>query len=240
MLLLGLDFETTGFDFEKDRIIEIGAVLWETETSMPVRLLSTLVKHGDGPGISAEITRLTGIHQAMVEQHGVEPAKAFADLLEMAASATALAAHNGSRLDQPMAEAELRRQNVPSPVLPWIDTCLDVPFPSHITTRKLSYLGAEHGFLNPFSHRAVFDVLTMFKVLAAYPIAPILDSARQPIVMCVAKGVDESAEAPKKRGYRWRRGLQRWTKNLRQAQAEWEKAEAGFLVEIAPFVASQE
>jgi DNA polymerase III subunit epsilon len=240
MLLLGLDFETTGFDFEKDRIIEIGAVLWDTEIAMPVRLLSALVRHADNPRISAEITRLTGIHQAMVEQHGVEPRKAFADLLEMAASATAVAAHNGSRLDQPMFEAELRRQDAPAPSLPWIDTCLDVPFPPHITTRKLAYLGAEHGFLNPFSHRAVFDVLTMFRILTAYPIAPILDSARQPIVMCVAQGMAERAEAPKKRGYRWRAATRRWTKALRQGQADWEKAEAGFAVEIVPFVATEE
>jgi DNA polymerase-3 subunit epsilon len=240
MLILGIDLETTGFDFERDRVIEVGAVLWETETATPVRLLSTLVKHGDGPAISPEITRLTGIHQAMVEKHGVAPAKAFADLLEMAAAATAMAAHNGSRLDQPMFEAELRREGRPSPALPWIDTYLDVPFPPHITTRKLSYLGAEHGFLNPFSHRAVFDVLTMFRILAAYPIAAVLDSARQPIVTCVAQELDERAAAPKKRGYRWWPKVQRWIKNMRQAQAEWEKAEAGFPIEVTEFVANQD
>jgi DNA polymerase III subunit epsilon len=240
MLILGLDFETTGFDFEKDRIIEVGAVLWETETSMPVRLLSTLVKHADAPPISTEIARLTGIHQALLDQHGMPPSKAFGDLVAMAESATAMAAHNGSRLDEPMFVAELRRHDIPSPPLPWIDTCLDVPFPRHVTTRKLTYLGAEHGFLNPFSHRAVFDVLTMFRVLAAYPIGPILDSARQPIVTCVAIGLDERAEEPKKRGYRWRKSQQRWMKNLRAGQAEWEKVEAGFPVEMARFEADQD
>lgn len=240
MLILGLDFETTGFDFVKDRIIEVGAVLWETETGTPVRMLSTLIKHADLPFLSPEITRLTGIHQAMLDQHGMLPRRAFADLLSMAESATALAAHNGSRLDQPMFEAELERLDMSMLPLPWIDTMLDVPFPRHIATRKLAYLGAEHGFLNPFSHRAVFDVLTMFKILAAYPMGPMLDSARQPIVMCVAVGMDEFAEEPRKRGYHWRKGQRRWTKNLRQGQAEWERAEAGFTVQVEPFVPSQE
>jgi hypothetical protein len=51
MLILGLYFETTGFDVQKDRITEVGAVLWDTVTSTPVRLVSTMVKHEDAPPI---------------------------------------------------------------------------------------------------------------------------------------------------------------------------------------------
>jgi oligoribonuclease (3'-5' exoribonuclease) len=36
MKLLGIDLETTGLDVTKDRIIEIGMVLWETDTQTPI------------------------------------------------------------------------------------------------------------------------------------------------------------------------------------------------------------
>ena len=84
--------------------------------------------------------------------------------------------------------------------------------PPAITTRKLTHLAAEHGFLNPFPHRAVSDVLTMLKVLSHYDIAPVLESARQPsftVKACVSYDDREKAKA---RGYRWDAARKIWTK----------------------------
>ena len=39
----------------------------------------------------------------------------------------------------------------------------DVPYPETIATRKLTYLAADHGIVNPFAHRALFDVITMMQ-----------------------------------------------------------------------------
>ena len=65
MILLGLDFETTGLNFDTDRITEIGAVLWDTKEGKPIALHNHLVKHDDAPPITEEVEQLTGITQAM-------------------------------------------------------------------------------------------------------------------------------------------------------------------------------
>lgn len=221
MLLLGLDFETTGLDFAKDRIIEVGAVLWDTTRGVPVRMLSELVSHPDSdecPEVSEEITRITGITQADLDQFSVPWMEARRALNGMALAADAVVAHNGTGFDQPMLCAHLDRlEHSQAPHLeiwrgPWIDTCTDVDYPPAITTRKLTHLAAEHGFLNPFPHRAVSDVLTMLKVLSHYDIGPVLESSRQPSFTVRAMVSYDDREKAKARGYRWDGGKKVWTK----------------------------
>lgn len=238
MKLLGIDFETTGLSFEKDRITEIGAVLWCTETAAPMQIFNVLVKHEDGPGITEEITRLTGITQAMLDAYGVAPDRAFARLIQMMLEADALVAHNGMGFDKPMLEAQIKRSKACRDALPpdweplWIDTCMDVPYPEAITTRKLVHLAAEHGFLNPFAHRAVFDVLTMLKVLERYPIEAVLESARQPMMTLQALVSFDDREKAKARGYRWKAETKQWLRNMKAHLVEKEMAECGFQVAV--------
>jgi DNA polymerase-3 subunit epsilon len=251
--LLGLDFETTGLDFEKDRITEIGAVLWDCEASAPVVIYNVLVKHEDAPPITEEITGLTGITQTMLDEFGDRPVVAFGELNKLIGKAGAIVAHNGSGFDKPMLEAQMKRyaqlgEKDPeffAPLRsieknfewtkPWVDTCIDIDFPAHITTRKLTHLAAEHGFLNPFSHRAAFDVLTMLKVLALYPLQPVLESAALPMKTLIARVSYDDRDKAKSRGYRWRGESKTWVRHMKAHKAEQEKAEAGFRVDVVDF-----
>jgi DNA polymerase III subunit epsilon len=246
--LLGLDFETTGLDFDKDRITEIGAVLWDCASNAPVVIYNELVHHADAPPITEEITKLTGITQTMIDEFGVRPAVAFTELNRLIQKATHVVAHNGSGFDKPMLEAQMKRYASASEVgplrdiernfewtKPWVDTCIDIDFPPHITTRKLTHLAAEHGFLNPFSHRAAFDVLTMLKVLALYPLQPVLESAALPMKTLIACVSYDDREKAKARGYRWRGESKTWVRHMKAHKAEAEKAEAGFRVDVVEF-----
>src|ERR1035437_9354366 len=120
MMLLSLDFETTGLNFEKDRIIEIGAVLYSTGQRKCVENYGRLVK-SDVP-ITPEITGITSIHPAAVDRFGYDQEESFEILAYMIDSCDALVGHNIIRFDKNMYEAWARRLNRNIPEKLCIDT----------------------------------------------------------------------------------------------------------------------
>lgn len=242
MLILGLDFETTGLDPETDRIIEIGAVLWDTDKRSPALIVSDLVWDASYPPISKEITGITGINQLDLDSYAIAPAAGVERLNRAINQAAVIVAHNGLKFDRPFYYAELRRQKYEQHTkwfdVPWVDTSVDVPYPDRVQTRKLTHLAAEHGFVNPFAHRALFDVLTMLTVLNNYKITEVLDIASQPSVELVAltqppwKDQGQSTGLAKARGYRWDGARKVWSKVVKQSQVEKERTHGEFPVTV--------
>ena len=77
------DTETTGLDYRRDRIIEIGAA--SLEAGAEVGGMDFFIRLPEGRRLDPFITGLTGITQERLEAEGVgdgEAARAFADLLE--------------------------------------------------------------------------------------------------------------------------------------------------------------
>jgi len=229
MLLLGIDVETTGLDTEKDRITEIGAVLWDSEAKKPLAMLSELCVFEDMPELSELIINLTGITQDMLDNYAVFPKELFIELFSLMRVADACVAHNAP-FDKGMLESNAKSIDLELPDIPWIDTTVDVPYPDNIKTRKLTHLAAEHGFVNPFAHRAVFDVLTMLVVLSNYDAAEVLELSKSPSVILVANTkkpwLDQAPEGKKQSdlakclGFRWNGAKKTWEKQVKQAQAE--------------------
>ena len=88
------DTETTGIIFERDRIIEIGAVALEAGTE--TRSFNCLVRLPGNELLPPFITDLTGITDRQLQEEGVEQAKAvesFCCLLE-GAGRSLLVAYN--------------------------------------------------------------------------------------------------------------------------------------------------
>lgn len=245
MLVAGFDTETTGLDVTKEHIIEVGAVLWDTERRAPVLLYSALVHgaHLTEP-LPPKITELTGITDQDLETYGVLPQEAFENVLHIFKRAEAIVAHNGNLFDKPIWEANLARHGfMPSyrefqPL--WVDTSCDIEFPNDIKTRKLKHLAAEHGFLNPFAHRAQFDVLTMLKVCDAYDWEKIVASARTPnlVVRAVMPFTKDEMfktkvaefgkmkDAVKSHGFRFDNDTKDWVKSIKEFNKEAAKKEA--------------
>lgn len=229
MYWLGFDCETTGLDVRKDSIIEVGAVLWDVERKAPVMQYGALIKGNFT--VTEEITRITGITKEDTDKFGIPFQDAVRGMGDLIRHASHIVAHNGTNFDRPILEAELLRHELPVPPHPWIDTAVDIDFPAELTVRKLSYLACEHGFLNPFAHRAVSDVLTMLKIVGQYDAKQILAWAASPPVTIRAKVTYDDRLLASSRGYRWNAEKKYWVKTLKEFMLEDERKQASFEIE---------
>jgi len=238
MKVLGLDFETTSLDTKTTRVIEIGAVLWETERKAPLELLSCLVLHSPNENvvIGKETLEITGIRIEDVKEHGITPLDAFSALHKMMARSEYVVAHNGTFFDKPIYEAEVKRLGMEDVARncfrPWIDTRLDVAYPRYMVTRNAGYLETEHKLVNPFPHRAVFDTLTMLQLLSNYKIEDVIKLSKSPTLLVKANVSYDDREKAKNRGYRWDKPTNSWVKYVKESELDMEKSEVNFEVAI--------
>lgn len=237
MLLLGMDLETTGLDTTACDIIEIGAVLWDTDREGPLAIMNHLIDWDGEVEVSEFITELTGIHQADLAM-GVGITGALQEFIDLADRADYIVAHNGTNFDRPILERDMAEYGMPwgASIRNWIDTSIDVPYDTR--TRKLVHLAAEHGFVNPFAHRAFADVLTMLTILQQYDIGEVIRNSREPLleIQAVTKkpwedtapdGEKETDKA-RARGYRWNGNRKLWLKNIRKCELAEEKEHGEF------------
>lgn len=196
MLILGIDLEginenlvENGVNLKLDRVTEIGAVLWDTRINTPVRFYSELINERDKLPLTEEVIELTGIDEQLLEEYGLrhdEIKLALERLSLLMKKADYLMAHNGEKYDKPMLNAMYNRYGVEMPKKLWIDSQNDIEFPPKITHKSMAALEHAHGFINPFPHRAVTDVLSMLKVAANYDFTRIVKIAQSPKVRIVA------------------------------------------------------
>ena len=202
--ILGVDFETTGLVETEEVVTEIGAVLWDCDAKMPVSIMSELVTLPEGKKLTSEIVELTGITEELLKDFGSDPTIAFNNLNKLSEKATYIMAHNAD-FDKKFYDASVERLNIDNVLgeKKWIDSLSDVDYPKSVGTRKLAYLATEHGFINPFSHRAVFDVLTMFNVVKNYNIEDIISNAcdeKYELKACVSF---DNKQKAKDTGFHW-------------------------------------
>lgn len=173
MRILGFDVETTGLYPDKDRIIELAFSLWDVEKKEPVTMNSFLLH---AKGISPQVERITGITQEMLDEFGVGSVMALAEFAKQARAADAYVAHNGVNFDIPFMQRAFRLDAFQWKDLPVIDTRTDIPYPPEVSSRKMQAIGAVHGVINPFAHRALTDTLVMLEILSQYNVQEIIDT----------------------------------------------------------------
>ncbi len=196
-LVLGLDLEGInrdliyeGVDVNTDRVMEIGAVLWDWTKKQPVSILSEIIDEVDRLPINEELTELTGLDEEILKHwafRGEDIAIILKKLALLMNKADYIMAHNGIGYDRPMLKALFERHGVEYPDAIWLDTLTDVEFPKRITGRSLALLEHAHGFINPFPHRAVTDVLSMLKIASNYSLTRMSKLATSPTVKIVAE-----------------------------------------------------
>jgi DNA polymerase III subunit epsilon len=229
MIWLGYDIETTGLNVETDRVTEVGFVLWDAYKKKTIYAGSKLVSNRI---ISKEIEQLTGIDQHMIDKFGENEVSVFNLVQDYMNQADYIISHNGNLYDKPLTFNEFKRNSIEPPNKPWIDTTTDVPFDPKITTRSLKYLASEKEFVNPFPHRALFDVLTMLKIVSYFDPDVIRDHSLAKTFLIKALVTRDNKELAKSRGYRWNPEKVSWYKTIKEFNYEKECLEAPFKVLI--------
>lgn len=229
MKLLFLDLESTGLNTKEDRITEICACLWESKSKEILRFYNSFVKSPDLPKgyIKDETIELNGITNDMIENYGLFTQFMFWDIAHLFKEADYVCAHNGNMFDKPLFLNELNRyieyidaDDFLNFKKHWIDSSIDIPYPDDIKTRKLVHLAAEHGFINPFPHRAFADVLTMIKIIENYNIEEIIERSKIPNIKVTALVTFHNKELAKNAGFRWDNLNKLWTRTYKLDELE--------------------
>jgi hypothetical protein len=121
-----------------------------------------------------------------------------------------------------------------------IDTRLDLPvqYSGRLTEIAANLVDAEGrsiGFLNPFSHAALSDALTMLKIMDIHPIEAVLARAAIPNILVQAVVNFETNGLAKARGYyaHYENGkFKAWLKTIKENEVEKEQKDAGFKVVV--------
>lgn len=245
MILLSLDFETTGLDREADRITEVGCALWSTTFNRFLEVSSTFVDAGIP--VPKRVTELTGINTAMIKKFGVEESWAIEEINRMASHADAFVGQNVLGFDKGFYENAAKRLNLPVVDKLWIDTCTDLP---GVEKKTLTLMAAEAkdpvsgrhcGFVNPFPHSALSDALTVLQLVSLHKIEDVVFRAKQPnvVVQSLQKFEDNNLAKELKFGFKDKLG-KKWVRVVKQCDLDQLVKDAPFNVSILTDVTPQQ
>ncbi len=217
-----LDLETTGLDFENDTITEFAYVIKEWGNKKPLLISHNYLK--TSVEVSEFITELTGIDNRLLEVAGHKCEEVFKKFLTDITDFEVeyVLAQNGACFDLPMLKAKLGGTDFKSEMynnfrdaffrdVSWIDSQHDIEWPARFKSKSLTFLACELGFLNPFPHDALSDVMTTNKVVelaekeGITTLDRMIEYSRIPWVYVECNADFNSKEKAKELRYRWER-----------------------------------
>jgi DNA polymerase-3 subunit epsilon len=206
-----VDTETTGLDPDRDQIIEIGLLEFAVEgDSAPVVTRTYSALSDPGFEVSAEVTKVTGLEP----RHLAGQEIAWDLVRSMFAKASLIVAHNAD-FDRAFLERSGRLDGLS---LHWACSMRHIDWKRNgYNTQSLNYLAADHGFVNPFAHRALFDCATTFRLITPYLQELIARSYEREFLMKATGSPFESKDALRTRGYRWNPEERCWGRVVSEA-----------------------
>ena len=203
-----VDLETTGLKPSEDSIIEVGLIdfLIPPDDKPVIRGMFSGLQD-PGVSLSAEISGITGLTDEALSGEAIdwEMVKGYLNRADI------LIAHNAefdrSFLSVVPALRDIRK--------PWACSVRHIDWrEKKFASSKLQYLAADHGFVNPFAHRALFDCATTFRLVSPH-LQEMLKNCRDAEFEVFAVGSPfDSKDVLKSAGYRWDSERRVWRKRV--------------------------
>jgi DNA polymerase-3 subunit epsilon len=211
-----LDTETTGMDVQKDKVIELGMILFEfdPQTGIIYKVLKTFDEYED-PGfpIPAESTAVHNITDEMVKGCVI----ADDEVKQFLKNVSVVIAHNAG-FDRAFVEM---RWPIFADYM-WACSLKDIDWRGEgFGSAKLEYLVYTQGLFYE-AHRADADCCALLELLSCTlpnsqqpALLQLLESLNQPQIRLFALGSPfETKETLKQRNYRWSADLRSWHRTL--------------------------
>jgi len=213
-----VDLETTGLNPESDQIIEIGLLEFMVPQAGDAPVITSMYSAVEDPGveITAEITKITGITTEMVVGRQID----WALVRSYFERAAVIIAHN-AHFDRGFL---VRRPELQPHSAHWACSVRHVRWEAHgFKSKALNYLAADHGFVNPFAHRALFDCATTFRVVAPRLQELIARSYEKEVQISAVGAPFEAKDRLKDRGYRWDNAQRYWHRTVSESELQEER-----------------
>jgi DNA polymerase III alpha subunit (gram-positive type) len=216
MILAAFDFETTGLDKDKDRVVESAVVLYSTGHKRVLESVGMLIK--SDVKITPEITSITGIQQSAVDHFGYEESSAIETLFELFSTADAVIGHNVRSFDWPFAEKWAKRLGVSIPQVFLVDTFEDIP---GAEPQALITMMAKAGILLTDAHSAYADAYGSLKLALAHGYENVVEYARIPTVAVQSHAPRTQTNRENKEAkFRWNPEYKIWWKAVKETEIE--------------------
>lgn len=192
-----VDLETTGLDPQADAIMEIGILEFAVEGEQQPCVTRTYGALQDpGREVSEEVLKLTGLTQAHLAGQQID----WDHVRGFFQRASIVIAHNAD-FDRRFLEKSGKLAGLAPH---WACSMRHIDWKRHGKgSVSLNYLAADHGFVNPFAHRAVFDCATTFRLVAPHLNELIIRSYEREYHVKAVYSPFESKDVLRLRGYRW-------------------------------------
>jgi len=216
-----LDFEATDKNADSARITQVAFSIFDLSKQKELFHYSSLVMPEGEFYFDETASAITGIDIEQLLEFGASLRSVLEIMHKHLSGVEYLIAHNLHAYDLPLYKNEVKRLELADYELPsLIDTRFDVPWPNHIETRKLTYLGAEFGVVNPSAHSARHDVDIMSKLFFMFPLETIIERAASPQVWVRADVTFDHKDKAREKRFQWNPTKKIWVKQFKQCDLE--------------------
>lgn len=217
MRVLLVDTETTGLDPAKDRVIEVAAMLFETQCASAIESFACLIKHDSNAAES-----INRIPVSLLQEHGLSPEDVWRRFVQLAEDAECLIAHRSDfdrafvvRAIGDVQALEPGYCDGWSPDQPWVCSKTSLRWPGGRKGDHLAHLALSLGLGVASAHRAATDVDTIARCLArAAELGMDLEAeirrGMRPTVRVVALVSYEQRDIAKQAGFLWDDKRREW------------------------------